>query len=89
MADDGMVALRDALGKILQSEHADLLREGVGLVVGEVMELEASACGEAAPSAAWEKASGEGSAANQRPTGSSGAGSGVRSRGAPSISNAR
>ena len=42
MADEGMVALRDALGKILQSEHADLLREGVGLVVGEVMELEAS-----------------------------------------------
>ncbi len=42
MADDGMVALRDALGKILESEHADLLREGVALVVGEVMELEAS-----------------------------------------------
>jgi putative transposase len=43
MADEGMVALRDALGKILESEHADLLREGVALVVGEVMELEASA----------------------------------------------
>jgi putative transposase len=42
MADEGMVALRDALGKILESEHADLLRESVGLVVGEVMELEAS-----------------------------------------------
>jgi putative transposase len=42
MADEGMVALRDALGKILESEHADLLREGVALVVGEVMELEAS-----------------------------------------------
>jgi putative transposase len=42
MADDGMVALRDALGKILESEHADLLRESVALVVREVMELEAS-----------------------------------------------
>lgn len=39
MADEGMVALRDALGKILASEHADVLREGVGLVLREVMEL--------------------------------------------------
>jgi len=31
MADEGMVALRDALGKILESEHADLLRESVAL----------------------------------------------------------
>ncbi len=30
MADEGMVELRDALGKILASEHADVLREGVG-----------------------------------------------------------
>ena len=37
-----MVALRDALGKILESEHADLLRESVALVVREVMELEAA-----------------------------------------------
>jgi len=42
MADEGMVALRDALGKILQSEHADLLRESVALVVREVMEFEAA-----------------------------------------------
>jgi putative transposase len=42
MADEGMVALRDALGKILASEHADVLREGVGLVLREVMELEAA-----------------------------------------------
>jgi hypothetical protein len=33
MADEGMVALRDALGKIMESEHADLLREGVAFVV--------------------------------------------------------
>jgi putative transposase len=42
VADEGMVALRDALGKILASEHADVLREGVGLVLREVMELEAA-----------------------------------------------
>jgi putative transposase len=41
MADEGMVALREALGKIMESEHADLLRESVALVVREVMELEA------------------------------------------------
>jgi transposase-like protein len=42
MADESMVALREALGKIMESEHADLLRESVALVVCEVMELEAS-----------------------------------------------
>ena len=31
MADEGMVALREALGKIMESEHADLLRESVAL----------------------------------------------------------
>jgi transposase-like protein len=41
MADESMVALREALGKLLESEHADLLRESVALVVREVMELEA------------------------------------------------
>ena len=41
MADEGMVALREALGKIMESEHAHLLRESVALVVREVMELEA------------------------------------------------
>jgi putative transposase len=42
MADEGMVALREALGKIMESEHGDMLRESVALVVREVMELEAS-----------------------------------------------
>jgi hypothetical protein len=42
MADEGMVALREALGKIVESEHGDLLRESVALVVREVMETEAS-----------------------------------------------
>jgi transposase-like protein len=42
MADEGMVALRDAFGKILASEHADVLRDGVALVLREVMELEAA-----------------------------------------------
>jgi putative transposase len=42
MADEGMVALREALGKIMESEHGDLLRESVALVVREVMEMEAS-----------------------------------------------
>ena len=37
-----MVALREALGKILKSENAELWREGGGLVVREVMEWEAS-----------------------------------------------
>ena len=42
MADEGMVAPRDALGKILASEHADVLRDWVALVLREVMELEAA-----------------------------------------------
>jgi hypothetical protein len=40
MADSGMVALREALGKILETEHADLLREGVALLYRELMEAE-------------------------------------------------
>jgi transposase-like protein len=40
MADPGMVALREALGKILEAEHADVLREGVALVYRELMEAE-------------------------------------------------
>jgi transposase-like protein len=40
MADGGIVALREALGKILEVEHADLLREGVGLLYRELMEAE-------------------------------------------------
>src|SRR5215207_9427149 len=40
MADQGMVALREALGKVLEAEHADLLREGVALLYRELMEAE-------------------------------------------------
>jgi transposase-like protein len=40
MADEGIVALREALGKILECEHADLLREGVSLLYRELMEAE-------------------------------------------------
>jgi hypothetical protein len=45
MADEGMVALREVLGKILASEHADVLRDGVALVLHELMELEAAGGG--------------------------------------------
>ena len=40
MADEGMLALREALGKVFASEHGDVLRESVALVVREVMEAE-------------------------------------------------
>jgi len=40
MADSGSVGVRAELGKVLESEHADLLREGVALVLREVMEME-------------------------------------------------
>ncbi len=40
MADDGIVALREALGKILECDHADLLRDGVALLYRELMEAE-------------------------------------------------
>ncbi|HST18343.1 MAG TPA: IS256 family transposase [Gaiellaceae bacterium] len=40
MADEGIVALREALGKILECEHADLLREGVAVLYRELMEAE-------------------------------------------------
>jgi len=40
MADEGIVALREALGKILECEHVDLLREGVALLYRELMEAE-------------------------------------------------
>ena len=54
MAEEGMLALREALGKIFYSEHGDVLCESVALVVREVMEAEvarlalralAAACG--------------------------------------------
>jgi putative transposase len=40
MADPGSLGVRAELSKVLESEHADLLREGVALVLREVMELE-------------------------------------------------
>ena len=33
MADSGSLGVRAELGKVLESEHADLLREGVALVL--------------------------------------------------------
>ena len=40
MADPGSLGVRAQLSKVLSDEHADLLREGVALVLREVMELE-------------------------------------------------
>ena len=40
MADPGSLGVRAELSKVLESEHGDLLREGVALVLREVMELE-------------------------------------------------
>jgi hypothetical protein len=40
MADTGSLGVRAELSKVLSDEHADLLREGVALVLREVMELE-------------------------------------------------
>jgi hypothetical protein len=39
MADTGSLGTRADLGKVLANEHADLLREGVALVLREVMEI--------------------------------------------------
>lgn len=40
MADTGSLGVRAELDKVLSSEHADLLREGVALILREVMEME-------------------------------------------------
>jgi putative transposase len=40
MADTGSLGVRGELDKVLCDEHADLLREGVALVLREVMEME-------------------------------------------------
>jgi transposase-like protein len=40
MADTDSLGVRAELGKVLESEHADLLREGVALILAEVMEME-------------------------------------------------
>jgi transposase-like protein len=43
MADAESMSVREAAGKMLQQEHADVLREAVALVVREVMEAEVAA----------------------------------------------
>ena len=40
MADTGSLGVRADLDKVLSSEHADLLRKGVALILREVMEME-------------------------------------------------
>ena len=40
MADNQSMSLREVVGKVMCDEHADVLREGVMLVVREVMEAE-------------------------------------------------
>src|SRR5262249_10966298 len=40
MADGGSFGVRAELGKVPESEHADLVREGGALVLREVMEME-------------------------------------------------
>ena len=40
MADNQSMSLRDVVGKVMCDEHADVLREGVALVVREVMAAE-------------------------------------------------
>jgi putative transposase len=43
MADDTSMSLREAVGKVMGDEHADVLRQSVALVVREVMEAEVGA----------------------------------------------
>ena len=43
MADDKSMSLRDAVGKVMGDEHADVLRESVAMVVREVMQAEVAA----------------------------------------------
>jgi putative transposase len=40
MAETVSVDVRAALGKVIESDHADLLREGVSLILREVVEME-------------------------------------------------
>lgn len=48
MADPKSMSLREAVGKVMGDEHADVLRESVAMVVREVMEAEIAACAGAA-----------------------------------------
>jgi putative transposase len=43
MADDRSMTVREVAGKLLVEEHADVLREAVRVMLGEVMEAEVSA----------------------------------------------
>jgi|AutmiccommuBRH23_1029490.scaffolds.fasta_scaffold24138_1 transposase-like protein len=43
MADSKSMSLREAVGKVMGDEHADVLRESVAMVVREVMEAEIAA----------------------------------------------
>ncbi len=40
MADGQSMTVREALGKVIGDEHADVLRDGVRMIVGELMEAE-------------------------------------------------
>jgi putative transposase len=40
MADEQSMTVREALGKVLGDEHADVLRESVRMILGELMEAE-------------------------------------------------
>jgi putative transposase len=40
MADEQSMTVREALGKVLGDEHADVLRESVRMVLGELMEAQ-------------------------------------------------
>ena len=42
MTDTSSLGVRAELGKVLSTEHADLLREAVAMILREVMEIEAS-----------------------------------------------
>ena len=40
MADEQSMTVREALGKVLGDEHADVLRDSVRMILGELMEAE-------------------------------------------------
>lgn len=42
MADEQSMTVREALGKVLGDEHADVLRESVRMILGELTEAEVS-----------------------------------------------
>ena len=42
MADEQSMTVREALGEVLGDEHADVLRDSVRMILGELMEAEVS-----------------------------------------------